>query len=435
MTTHRALGINLSPGTTPWNLYAYFVVALISSAYAGAMAMLQPGLLQVMDIEQSQHGTVTGMLTALQEVVLITMMGPCGAIADRVGRRGVYMAGLALTGIGFVLYPWANSIGELVVYRLIVAFGGAAMVGMLVTVIADYASNEDRGKANGIQGFIATIGAFIPPLLATLPAVFARGGMTELDAVRATYGVSGSLAVIGVFVAWIGLSPTVGKVADAAKETLLQSLKNGLAAAKDTGVALSYGAAFISRGDLAVTGAFMGLWLVQHGVQNLGLTPSEAMFQLAVPRTLVTVAGAMVGSLLIGFITDKVTRATAVTMSAGLAAFIYLSVGLIDDPTAPWVFGLLAVMGVAEIGAFVSSQALVGQQAPASRRGAVIGFYGVMGAIGILVATAGGGWMFSNISPATPFVVFGALNLVVFVWGLMVRKRVVIPAENLVAQP
>lgn len=427
---HRAVGITLSPGTTPWNLYAYFVVALISSAYAGAMAMLQPGLLQVMDIEQSQHGTVTGMLTALQEVVLITMMGPFGALADRYGRRGVYMIGLALTGVGFVLYPWANSIAELVVYRLIVAFGGAAMVGMLVTVIADYASEEDRGKANGIQGFIATIGALIPPMLASLPAVFARGGMTELDAVRATYGVSGALGVIGVFVAWIGLSPTVGKVADAAKESLLVSVRNGLAAAKDTGVALSYGAAFISRGDLAVTGAFMGLWLVQHGVQNMGLAPSEAMFQLAVPRTLATVFGAMVGALLIGFITDRISRAGAVTLSAGLAAAVYLSVGFIDDPTAPWVFALLGVMGIAEIGAFVSSQALVGQQAPASRRGAVIGFYGVMGAIGILVATAGGGWMFSNISPATPFVVFGVLNLVVFVWGYMVRDKVVPPAEN-----
>ena len=62
-------------------------------------------------------------------------------------------------------------------------------------------------------------------------------------------------------------------------------------------------------------------------------------------------------------------------------------------PTETWVFGLLAVMGVAEISAFVSSQALVGQQAPAEHRSALIGFFGVAGAFGILIGTVGGGWL------------------------------------------
>ena len=80
------------------------------------------------------------------------------------------------------------------------------------------------------------------------------------------------------------------------------------------------------------------------------------------------------------------------------------------------------VMGIAEISAFVSSQALVGQQAPASRRGAVIGFFGVSGAIGILVGTAGGGWLFRSVGPSAPFVLFGFLNLAVFAWSLRVRQ-------------
>ena len=93
-----------------------------------------------------------------------------------------------------------------------------------------------------------------------------------------------------------------------------------------------------------------------------------------------------------------------------------------------WVFYLLAFMGVAEISAFVSSQALVGQQAPARRRGAVIGFFGVSGAIGILVGTAGGGWLFREVGPSAPFVLFGALNLLVFIWSLRVRRLAVVPA-------
>ena len=106
---------------------------------------------------------------------------------------------------------------------------------------------------------------------------------------------------------------------------------------------------------------------------------------------------------------------------AGLAAAVYLSIFLVEDPTAPWILGLLAIMGVAEISAFVSSQALVGERAAANRRGAIIGLFGVAGAIGILVGTAGGGWLFANFGPSTPFVLFGCLNAVVFFWSLRVR--------------
>ncbi len=419
----RFLGINMADGVKPRHMIAYLVVAFFSSGYAGALAVLQPGVLQVMGISFGDQATVTGMLSAMQEVVLIFAMGLVGIWADRAGRPVVYTTGLILTSLGFYLYPHAETVSDLVLYRLIIAFGSAAMVGMMVTVIADYASDEDRGKANGMQGFIATLGAFIPPILGVLPAMFVKDGYSEAAAQQATFAVGASLGVFAAIVAWFGLSSTAGKVISEQREPILKLLKEGLAEVRDPGVALSYGAAFISRGDLAVTGAFMGLWLVQWGTGQLGMQPSEAMGSLAVPRVLTTVMGAMVGSLLMGYISDKVTRVTAVAMAAGLAALVYLAIFFVDDPTETWVFFLLGLMGVAEISAFVSSQALVGQQAPAERRGAVIGFFGVAGAIGILVGTAGGGWLFRSVGPSAPFVLFGFLNLLVFIWALRVRAR------------
>jgi MFS family permease len=292
---------------------------------------------------------------------------------------------------------------------------------MMVTVIADYSRNSTRGKANGLQGVIATLGAFLPPLLGALPKVFVDQGFDELAAQRMTFATAGSLGVIGAFVVAVGLAPHVGKVTQAASESILTMLKQGVKASRDPGIALSYGAAFISRGDLAVTGAFMSLWLVQFGTGVMGLQPSEAMFQLAVPRVLIVVSGAMVGALAMGYISDKVSRVTAVSMASGLAAIVYMSMFLVDDPTAPWVMVLLGIMGIAEISAFVSSQALVGERALASRRGAIIGLFGVSGAIGILIGTAGGGWLFATYGPSTPFVLFGVLNGLVFLWSLRVR--------------
>ncbi len=172
-----------------------------------------------------------------------------------------------------------------------------------------------------------------------------------------------------------------------------------------------------------MTGAFLSLWLVQFGTGELGMAPSQAMFELAVPRVLAVVTGALFGAIIMGIIADKIGRVTAVSIASGLAAVVYLSMFMVTDPTATWVFVLLGVMGVAEISAFVSSQALVGERAQAERRGAIIGVFGVAGAVGILIGTAGGGWLFSRFGPSTPFVLFGALNGLVFFWSLRVRSR------------
>ncbi len=423
MTSTRFLSIDLSEGIKRKHLLAYLVAAFISSSYAGALAILQPGLLHVMGIERAAQATLTGNLSALQEIILILFFGPVGVMADRYGRKPVYTIGLLLTALGFCLYPHADSIGELVAYRVVVAFGSAAMIGMMVTVIADYTQDSTRGKANGLQAMIATLGAFIPPVLASLPQLFANQGYDQLAAQQITFAIAGSMGVVGAVVVLIGLAPHVKRASENASESFATMMREGMRASRDPGVALSYGAAFISRGDLAVTGAFLSLWLVQFGTGELGLEPSQAMFELAVPRVLTVVTGALVGSILMGYINDRVNRVTAVTIASGLAALVYLSIFLVDDPTAPWVLGLLAMMGVAEISAFVSSQALVGERAEAKRRGAIIGLFGVAGAVGILVGTAGGGWLFANYGPSTPFVLFGFLNALVFIWSFAVRGR------------
>jgi MFS family permease len=421
----RFFNILLVSGVKRRNLGAYLIVALLSSAFAGLLGMLEPSVLNQMKIPQIEQGTVTGNLRALQEFIYITVLGFYGVMADRYGRKPIYVLGMVLTAVGYAVYPHAGSVSELALFRLLIAFGGAATIGMMVTVIADYTEDESRGRANGLQGFMLVLGALIPPVLGFMPKILADGGMPQAEALSNTFLIASSLGLLGAVIAFFGLASNVGKPAQRSEESIIVQMREGLKAARDPGVALSYGAAFISRGDLAVTGAFMGLWLMQFGMSH-GMSMSDSMSQMAT-RVLITVVGGMFGALLMGFFSDKIRRATAVTFASGLAAVVYLAIFFVEDPTATWVMGLLFIMGIAELSAFVSSQALVGQQAPKARRGAVIGFFSVAGAIGILVGSLGGGQLFRHIGPSAPFVLFGFLNAIVFVWSLLVKDKIVTP--------
>ncbi len=423
MTSHSTLGIRLTDGVKPHHLWCYLLVAIISSSYAGALAVLQPGLLHAMGIDQASQATLTGNLAALQELVFIILLGPIGALADRIGRRVVYTGGLLITAVGYALYAHAGSVTELVALRLIVALGSAAVIGMMVTVIADYPQEADRGKANGLQGMVATLGAFVAPLLLPLPALFAAGGMGQLAAQQATFAVAGSLGVVAAVIAAVGLSGQAGRIAQSAQLPLPTLLRQGFASAKDPLIALAFAAAFTSRGVLAVTGAFMSLWLVQVGIADLGMSASDAMNKLAMPRVLAIVTGALIGSILMGMLADRMRRISAVALASGVTACVYLSMLFVDDPTAGWVFVLLGMMGIAEISAFVASQALIGQQATPALRGVIIGFFGMAGAVGILVGTTAGGYLFRDLGPSAPFVLFGAFNLAVCLWALKQRRQ------------
>jgi MFS family permease len=66
---------------------------------------------------------------------------------------------------------------------------------------------------------------------------------------------------------------------------------------------------------------------------------------------------------------------------------------------------------------------LIGQEAPANKRGSVLGAFNISGAIGILLITAVGGRLFDAIDPRAPFVVVGSINVLLFFASLYVRLK------------
>ena len=83
-----------------------------------------------------------------------------GSLADRLGRRAVFTAGLAIFSIASGLCALAPDATALNVARAIQGVVGAAMFGVSLALIAqEFPTGKDRGTAMGLFG--ATIGASV----------------------------------------------------------------------------------------------------------------------------------------------------------------------------------------------------------------------------------------------------------------------------------
>ena len=127
----------------------------------------------------------------------------------------------------------------------------------------------------------------------------------------------------------------------------------------------------------------------------------------------------MLTALVVGVLLDRTDRMRVGLVSMGLAAVAYLLGGFVEDPTHQLVMvAVAALLGVGQIGAIISGQTLLGEEAPRDVRGAVFGVAGMFGSAAILFTLAFGGWLFDSVSKGGPFFLLAAVNLVIFLLGL-----------------
>ncbi|MGI9235791.1 MAG: MFS transporter [Woeseiaceae bacterium] len=420
----RIIGLSVTTGVGATNLYSYYVACMIAIMMATFLPQSQAFILtEYLKIPESEQGVVSGDLNFWGEIVIIATVGLFGAMSDRVGRRIVMALGFAIMGIAFYLYPRATDVGELLAFRLIYSAGIAAVSCMIVTVVADYVKNVSRGKASGYLGVMNGLGAMIAAfVLIKLPAKFIANGMSPLDAGITTFSIVMGIAFATAILMWVGLKKHVPE-AHEDRPSLGRMIVDGVKAAKDPGIALAYGASFVARGNLAVVGTFLALWLTTYGTTELGMTAADALSKAGMVIGISYMA-AFLGAPLFGLLTDKVERTTALMITLAVAFVGYGGTFFVADPFSGLMIAFMILVGLSEVGCIITSGVLIAQQSPERLRGSIIGIFNLTGAIGILVASKVGGYLFDNWSPSGPFAIFGIFALIVLIWALLVRRRV-----------
>jgi MFS family permease len=407
------------------NMWGLMYAALVSIGVVTGMAAMTPYVLTVnLSIPENEQGTALGTLALWQELALILCYGPLGILADKYGRKIIYVAGFLTLALGYALFPYATNMTELSLARLVYAVGIGAITGMLATVIADYGAEKDRGKLGAMTGFLNGLGVVVVTLfIGKLPAIFVAAGATDVDAGRDTMLIGAAISVVSAVVLFFTLKGGVPeRNAATAKKPIGVLLKEGFGlAGKSKRIALSYASAFVARGDLAIVGLFAIAWGKQAAIAA-GMSNAEALKAGLVPF-IVAQSVALVWPGVIAIPLDRMKRMNVLALCMGLGAIGYCSLIFVKDPLAAISLPLFALLGVGQISAFLGAQTVIAKEAPDDMRGSVIGAFNFCGAVGILVLSFIGGWMFDAFGPWSVFFMVGILNGVIALGAIWLGRE------------
>jgi len=422
--------IRMVPGVLPRHVASLFFASFFGIAVMSYMNAGQPIIFQeILGLDNASWGSVAGTLTFYHEIVVLLCIAPIGALSDRIGRRPLYMAAFLLLGVGHFLYPLADDLTELTIYRIIFAVGTAASSAMLAAVANDYPQETSRAKMIAATMAFNAIGmVIITTGLKNGPDWYQDMGYTVVESIKFTRWTVAGMCFMVAAVVIVGLKKGAAVVAKKGVKAdgVLSTLRIGFKAARVPRVALSYLAALVSRGDLAVLSTFFTIWLFKEGVSQ-GMSATDAM-STGLKFYVLIQAAALPAAIVAGFVLDKIDRVVGLMIAMVFASMGYLSLAFIGDPLGTEMYYCAVLIGIGEITANLSALSLVGKEAPARGRGAVIGMFSLFGAFGILLVAKIGGYLFDNwevafgfdVSSVGPFVLVGCANLAVFVLALLV---------------
>ncbi len=347
---------------------------------------------------------VLGLIEGLAESLASLLKVVAGRVSDRLRRRkGLAVAGYAVSTVGKVLLYLAGSWGGVLAGRLADRFGKGIRTAPRDAMVAESSPEGRRGWAFGLHRTMDTFGAAAGALLAYILLVGLSGGAANGN-YRPIFLLSLIPAAIAVAVLlWV--RETGGRpVAATGREREL------IAAAPAAGPIMS------ARRSIWVTLRTLDprliTLLVVTGVFTLGNSSNQFLL-LRVGQTLGPAAAVLVYALYnlvyaafswpAGWLSDRIGRQKVLVAGFGLYAVVYggLAFGVGEASWGyPVLFSLYGVYSALTDGV---AKALVADFAPGDLRATVIGLHATIVGIGLFPASLLAGVLWTAFGPAAAF--------------------------------
>ena len=96
-------------------------------------------------------------------LTVTTLMLSVGRLADMIGKKYLYLAGLVVFTTGSVLCGLSSTIYELIGFRVLQGLGAAMIMALGTAIITESFPSTERGRALGISGLTVSVGIIAGP--------------------------------------------------------------------------------------------------------------------------------------------------------------------------------------------------------------------------------------------------------------------------------
>lgn len=141
---------------------------LLVASFGALLAFLDATIVNVAfpSIRESFPGTSIGTISWVlnaYNIVLAAFMIVCGRLSDLLGRRRLYISGIALFTLASAWCAAATSIDVLIIARLFQALGAAMLIPASLALVIEAFPGEHRAHAVGLWGAAAAVAAGLGP--------------------------------------------------------------------------------------------------------------------------------------------------------------------------------------------------------------------------------------------------------------------------------
>lgn len=325
------------------------------------------------------NATLVGLAMGMYGLTQAFGQIPFGIASDRYGRKRIIVIGLLLFIIGSLIAAVDQHIAWVIVGR---AVQGAGAVSAAVTaLIADSTRDEHRTKAMAMVG--ASIGLTYAASLVIAPLLYAAVGMRGMFLLVACLSAAAIFVVLYVTPEAPARAPEQASFLDVLRNPELMRMNVGVFALHAIQMSM-----FVVLPNVLVNAG--GMVISEHWKIYLPVVLTS--FVLMLPPI---------------FIGEKQGKMKQVFLSA-IALLLLVELGLrfaVSQPALSfnWLVGLLLAFFVAFNVLEASQPSLVSRLAPTGSRGAALGVYNTMQAIGLFAGGAGGGLLAQHFGGAAVF--------------------------------
>jgi multidrug resistance protein len=144
------------------------LVVLMITAFVDMVGLLiiLP-LLPYYAVDLGGGGVAVGVLVAAYAVAQLVTAPLWGRVSDRFGRRPAILVSLGAAAIAYVIFGYAETLGVLLVSRLVQGAGGGT-TGVIQAYVSDVTEPDDRAKSLGWLSAATSAGVMVGPAIGSL---------------------------------------------------------------------------------------------------------------------------------------------------------------------------------------------------------------------------------------------------------------------------